>query len=92
MKLKELLETVNQLAKTIGKTRMGVKFCKECNEKGVSQEEHKEKHLQEALEIRDKLPDNLVWHPESLRIEPTLKLTIDGEGHITADLDEVEIY
>jgi len=90
MKLKELLETVHLLVDKIGTAMMNVDLCKNCGGKG-SQEKHMEKHLEEAIEIRDKLPQNLVWNLESLEIRPMIKLTIDDEGHITANLDEVEI-
>jgi hypothetical protein len=90
MKLKELLETVHELTDKIGRVRANVDFCAECK-KGTTQEEHSEKHLEEAMEIRAKLPHNLVWTIESLGIKPVIKLTIDEEGHVIANLEEVEI-
>jgi len=91
MKLNELLETVHRLVERIGRARMSVESCEECRGKEINQEQHKEKHLEEAIEIRDELPQNLVWNPGGLRIQPIIKLTIDGEGHTTANLDEIEI-
>jgi len=91
MKLNELLETVRRLVDRISRARMDVRVCEECGGKGINQEQHEEKHLKEAIEIRDELPNGLVWNPENLRIQPIIKLTIDGEGHITANLDEIEI-
>jgi len=90
MKLKELLETIHDLVEAIGKVRMNVAACHDCK-KGTTQEEHSEKHLEEAIAIRDKLPQNLVWTIKALKIEPVIKLTVDEEGHLMANLEEVWI-
>jgi len=90
MKLKELLETFHQFIEKVGQAKMAVSCCNEC--KGEkTQEEHCQKHLDEALEIEKRLPNSLVWHMEFLQIEPAITLAIDGEGHITANLAEVEV-
>ncbi|KPJ71420.1 hypothetical protein AMJ50_02165 [Parcubacteria bacterium DG_74_3] len=91
MKLKDFLETVHGLSEKVGQMRMGVSSCPDCKGQ-ITQEEHKEKHLEEAMRIRDKLPHNLVWSFKNLEIIPKITMTFDGKGHAVASLEEVEIY
>jgi hypothetical protein len=91
MELKELLETVHRLIDKIGQAKKSVEFCEDCKGE-ITQQEHQDKHLEEALRIRDKLPHSLVWSFGSLKVIPKITITFDGEGHATANLDKVKIY
>ena len=90
MKLKDLLKLTHELAKKVGQMRMSVRFCPDCQGKEISQAEHMEKHLDEAMEIKEKFPHNLVRDLKHLRITPKIAMTIQ-DGFVKAELDETEI-
>ena len=95
MKLGELLTNFLKVSTRIRVARMSVKYCRECEE-GITQEAHREIHMDEALELMNRLPSCVGgsenWGSSNSHIIPKIKLTINPKGHISADLMEVEIY
>jgi len=96
MELKEFLEITHQLIVKVGQARKNVEQCEDCKGTKTTQEEHASKHLDEALKIRDKLPDWFVWPADNwsisrVRIKPVLKSKIDEKGHLVITTEKVEI-
>lgn len=95
MKLGKLLTEFLRVSTRIRTARMSVGYCKEC-EKGTTQEVHHERHVDEALELMERLPrcvgGSENWGNAEPHIVPKINLSISSKGHISADLMEVEIY
>lgn len=96
MKLKNVLVHIQQLNDEIRTMRMNVEFCEGCVE-GTTQNEHRDFHLERAIEILERLPTSIgqaggSGYKNKIVLVPEIKLTVDETGHITIDVWDVNIH